>query len=158
MIGWSVGWWLVVCWLMIGCLLVDDSFDLSVDDSFDLSVADWWICWLVDQLVDVGSFYQISGAVWKLRWPSGLPVPNKSCGFCGCKATFKEKDLWIVDWWICLSVTGQLGMYTAPYLSNNNTAVGGSTEQLQDSGDVTPHQVIPCYYRRCPIPCLQVTA
>ena len=33
---------------------------------------------------------QSSGAVWKLRWPSSSPRPNKLCVFCGRKTTLKE--------------------------------------------------------------------
>ena len=34
---------------------------------------------------------QSSGAVWKSRWPSWAPVPNKPYGFCGRKAPWKKK-------------------------------------------------------------------
>ena len=44
---------------------------------------------------------QSSGAVWKSRWPSWAPVPNKPYGFCGRKATlnnnrasFKTSPTW----------------------------------------------------------------
>ena len=33
---------------------------------------------------------QTSGAVWKSRWPSWAPVPNKPYGFCGHKATLNQ--------------------------------------------------------------------
>ena len=35
---------------------------------------------------------QSSGAVWKSRWPSWAPVPNKPYGFCGRKATLNNNS------------------------------------------------------------------
>ena len=33
---------------------------------------------------------QSSGAVWKSRWPSWVPCPNKPYGFCGWKASLNR--------------------------------------------------------------------
>ena len=35
-------------------------------------------------------WFQRSGAVWKSRWPSWAPVPNKPYGLCGRKATLNQ--------------------------------------------------------------------
>ena len=37
--------------------------------------------------------FQSSGAVWKSRWPSWAPVPNKPYGFCGRKATLQPTNI-----------------------------------------------------------------
>ena len=32
--------------------------------------------------------------MWKSRWPSGAPVPNKPDGFCGREATVEDREEW----------------------------------------------------------------
>ena len=41
-----------------------------------------------------GVDFQSSGALWKSRWPSWAPVPNKPYGFCGHNyGTMKEEEV-----------------------------------------------------------------
>ena len=54
-----------------------------------------------------GNRAQSSGVLWKLRWASGSPVPNKLYGCGGRKATWKKKeDPEMVRAWLCVSTAG----------------------------------------------------